>query len=130
MSATDQNGHFAEAFKQLREILQQYARDLSCENDAFGDYHLNTLHIMKNKKPLFFGAVHIKKNYVSYHLMPVYVHPELLDDVSPGLRRRMQGKSCFNFKKIDAQLFGELAQLTTAGYEKYKSAGYVSQKPI
>jgi len=80
---------------------------------------------MKNGQPLFFGAVNIKKNYVSYHHMPVYVFPELLDEISPELKKRMQGKSCFNFKKPDSELFKELESLTKLGYEKYQEAGYV-----
>jgi hypothetical protein len=32
--------------------------------------------------------------------------------MSPGLRKRMQGKSCFNFTKLDEELFAELAVLT------------------
>jgi hypothetical protein len=27
--------------------------------------------------------------------MPVYAWPDLLEDASPELRKRMQGKSCF-----------------------------------
>ncbi len=117
--------HFQEVFDRLRGVLKDYAVDLVCEKDKGDDYYLNTKHVMKNKKPLFFGAVQIKKHYVSYHLMPVYVYPELLATMSPELKRRMQGKSCFNFKSADAMLFEELAALTRAGYEKYKSAGYV-----
>lgn len=116
---------FHEVFDRLRGILKEYAVSLECNRDQRGDYYLDTKHFMKNKKPLFFGAVQIKKNYVSYHLMPVYVYPELLDSVSPELKQRMQGKSCFNFKSADPKLFEELAALTNAGYEKYRSAGYV-----
>ena len=93
--------------------------------DTPEDYTLNTRHIMKNRKPLFFGAVQIRKNYVSYHLMPIYVYPELVDDISPDLRKRMQGKSCFNFRKADIALFDELAALTERGYEKYREGRYV-----
>lgn len=117
---------FEKIFARLRDIMLPYGRILDCTSDAAGDYYVNTAHIMKNKKPLFFGAVQIRKNYVSYHLMPVYVFPELLDDVSPALRKRMQGKSCFNFKADDKKLFEELAQLTQAGFEQYKAGGYVS----
>ena len=80
---------------------------------------------MKNKKPLFFGAVNIKKSYVSYHHMPLYVFPELLDELSPELKKRMQGKSCFNFKHSDRVLCEELKEITKLGYEKYREAGYV-----
>jgi hypothetical protein len=37
----------------------------------------------------------------------------------------MQGKSCFNFSKLDEELFQELAQLTQAGFERYKQEGLV-----
>ena len=70
-------------------------------------------------------AVQIKKNYVAYHLMPVYVFPELLSGISPELGHRMQGKSCFNFKATDQTLFRELEQITAAGYQRYKEAGYI-----
>ncbi len=74
---------------------------------------------------MYFGSTKIKKNYVSYHLMPVYVFPELLEGTSAELKKRMQGKSCFNFKVANRQLFEELRELTNAGYEKYKKAGYL-----
>jgi hypothetical protein len=49
--------------------------------------------------------------------MPIYVQPSLLDEVSPALRKRMQGKSCFNFAKVDEPLLAELEALTRRGYE-------------
>jgi len=52
-------------------------------------------------KPQMFGAVQIKKNYISFHLFPLYTDPTLLGSLSPELLKRMQGKSCFNFKKLE-----------------------------
>jgi hypothetical protein len=66
----------------------------------------------------FFAAVRVGKRYVSFYLMPVYAHPELLEGISPELRRRMQGKSCFNFTSVDEALLGELAELTRVGHER------------
>jgi len=103
-------------FNELRKILQPYADHLDCKSDKQGNYYLDTTHIMKNKKPLFFGAVQTKKNYISYHLMPVYVNPGLLDSISDDLKKRMQGKSCSNFKAVDPGLSKELSELTLAGY--------------
>ena len=116
---------FEDVFDSLKDILRQYAGDLDCVKDNPGDYYLDTRHKMRNKKLLFFGAVQIKKNYVSYHLMPVYVFPELLQQLTPGLKHRMQGKSCFNFKSPDNELFEEIASLTNAGFIRYREAGYV-----
>ena len=105
--------------------MRAQERDLILVHDEDDNYYLNTSFVMKNKQPLFFGAVQIKKNYVSYHLMPVYVSPELLNDMTPALRKRMQGKSCFNFKTVDEPLFVELADLTIACLKSYRVAGYV-----
>lgn len=44
---------------------------------------------------------------------------------SPELKRRMQGKACFNFKAVDPALFKELAALTKKGFACYKKAGWV-----
>lgn len=52
------------------------------------------------------------KRYVSFYLMGVYARPELLDSMSPALRKRMQGKSCFNFSSVDEGLLTELDALT------------------
>jgi hypothetical protein len=45
--------------------------------------------------------------------------------MSPELRKRMQGKACFNFKAVDKSLFEELAALTREGYERFKALGYL-----
>jgi uncharacterized membrane protein len=81
--------------------------------------------LSENKKALWFGGVQLRKRYVSYHLMPVYVNPALLKGISPDLKRRMQGKSCFNFTASDASLFNELAALTEASFRDYQKKGYV-----
>ena len=49
---------------------------------------------------------------------------EMTSAISPELRRRMQGKSCFNFTKVDDGLFDELADLTERGRESYAAKGW------
>jgi len=105
--------------------MAPYAAQLHPKKDSAEELYLDTKHVMKNKKPMFFGAVQIKKSYVSFHLMPVYVKPELLDGISAGLKSRMQGKSCFNFAEVDKPLFKELAALTKAGFASYEEQGFV-----
>ncbi len=121
MSTSEQ---FDLVFAELRKIMLDVAGDLEIVRDDPGDLYIDTRYVMKNKKPLFFGAVNIRKRYVAYHLMPVYVRPALLETVSDRLRSRMQGKSCFNFTCVDSGLNKELAQLTKAGYHFYASEGY------
>lgn len=112
-------------FDALRAILEPHADALEVQRDSPEEFHLDTAHRMANGKPLFFAAVKRGKGRVSFHLMPVYVDPGLLDDLSPELRRRMQGKSCFNFRQVDAALFAELATLTARGLRSYRQRGFV-----
>lgn len=108
----------------LRAILEPYEAYLVRTAASNSGYSLDTRHILPNKQPLFFGSVQLRKNYVSFYLMPVYVFPDLLTSISESLRKRMQGKSCFNFKQVNPPLLAELAALTRAGFERYRSAGY------
>jgi hypothetical protein len=78
---------------------------------------------------LMFGGVNIGKRYVSYHLMCVYMRPDLLEAMSPQLRKRMQGKSCFNFTKVDEELFDELSAITAKGRDLYAAQGWLAAPP-
>ena len=111
---------FPIVFEQLKNILKPYAKNLTITADTPDAYSIDGPYSEKWKKVIFFGAAQIKKNYVSFYLMPVYMYPELLKDISPELKKRMQGKSCFNFKKVEPDLFQELAQLTNKGVEKFE----------
>ncbi len=111
---------FQPIFDELKSYLSRHAAHLVTNEDIPGSYTLVTKVPGPNKQPIWFGAVQIKKNYVSYHLVPVYACPELVASISEPLKKRMQGKSCFNFKKPDAALFAELAALTDAGYKRFQ----------
>ena len=68
-------------------------------------------------RPMFFGAVVMFKRDASHHLMPLSACPELARTVCSGLKKRMQGKSRFNFRAPDEVLFAGLGELTRAGIE-------------
>ena len=74
----------AEAFAALRKILAAHAKGLKVTRRRPKGYSLNTPYSEKWKKELFFGAVQVMKNYVSFHLFPVYMFPDLLDGISEG----------------------------------------------
>lgn len=110
---------FPLVFKKLRSILSPYAPRLTVKIDSMDGFSLDGPYSEKWKKELFFGSVQIKKNYVSFYLMPVYMCPDLLGNASPELKKHMQGKSCFNFKKVEPSLFDELERLTKQGFERF-----------
>jgi hypothetical protein len=106
-------------FARLREMLQRHGEGLELARDEPGDFVLLVRDARDDGYRPWFGAVKTGKRYVSYHLMPVYAHPELLDSASDTLRRRMQGKSCFNFTAVDEGLLAELDDLTRRGRESF-----------
>jgi hypothetical protein len=106
-------------FEELKNILLPYAETLNLKADTSDSYYLDGPYSEKWKKELFFGSAQIKKNYVSFYLMPVYMYPELLKEISPELKKHMQGKSCFNFKRVEPELFKELSELTQKSAERF-----------
>lgn len=116
---------FPAVFAGLKQNLEPYAASLTVMGDDEDRYSLDAPPSTAYPDGLFFGSVVINKNYVSFHLMPVYVFPDLLDGISAPLRKRMQGKSCFNFTKLDDELTSELAELTGRGFARYQGEGLV-----
>ena len=113
---------FPVVFEHLKSILRLFEPKLTVTADTPDAYSLDGPYSEKWEKQLFFGSAQIKKNYVSFYLMPVYMFPDLLKDLSPELKKHMQGKSCFNFKKIEPDLFEELAELTRKGVERFRTS--------
>ena len=96
---------FQTTFNALRALLKPYERQFVVIVDKPGKYYLST----KTSKTvsgaaIWFGGAEIKKNYVSFHLIPVYAEPALLQTLSPSLLKRTQGKSCFNFTEIGPRI--------------------------
>ncbi len=61
--------------------------------------------------------------------MCVYLQSDLLEAMSPDLRKRMQGKSCFNFTKVDEGLFDELSDMTANGREMFAAQRWLATPP-
>ena len=103
---------FDSTFASLSKILRKHAAKMSIKTDDVDNFYIERPVVDLKSKPGFFAAVQKKKSYVSYHLMPVYEDPALLNGMSDALRKKMQGKSCFNFTETDPLLFKELDALT------------------
>ena len=61
--------------------------------------------------------------------MPIYMSPALQASIGAGLKTRMQGLSCFNFKAVDEALFAELAELTAAAAEAFSKPIETPKRP-
>ena len=115
---------FAPVFSRLKPILAQHAPKLRVKADTPSEYTVVTRSpspFPQHKgQPMYFGSVRLGKAYVSFHLMPLYMCAPLQERISPGLKKRMQGKTCFNFKTgPPPELAAELEQLTAAAIEQW-----------
>jgi len=118
------NPNFEEVFAELKSVLGKHVGKLSVKVDTPIEYTLHT----KCPSPfpqhkghtMFFGSVRLGKAYVSFHLVPLYMNPTLTKTVSPALKKRMQGKTCFNFKtQPEPEALSELKRLTAAGLKQW-----------
>jgi len=116
---------FNEMFQKLKAILEPYAAISTVVSNKDDSYYLDTKYIQNNKKPLFFASVLVKKSYVSFYLMPIYLNPKLVDGVPDNLKKNLKGKSCFNFKSLDDDRLAALSELTETSMDYYKASGYI-----
>jgi hypothetical protein len=113
---------FVPVFNALREILKPFVgKEITVQTDKPGNYHVEIPSILHRRKPLYFAGVRTGKNYVSFHFLPAYFNPGLIKSMSPALKKRKQGKACFNFTQIDRECFAELGRLTAEGLREFKS---------
>jgi len=111
---------FARVFTELKKLVKPLAKKMTVIADTPAKFILEGAYSEEYKRKIWFGGVQRGKAYVSFHLIAVYAFPELLKALSPKLRARMQGKSCFNFTKPDPALFRELGRLTKRSVARFR----------
>lgn len=100
---------------------------IAVQMDKPGTYYTEIPGLLHRGKPLSFAGIKTGKNYVSYHLLPVYYNPALNKQISPELKKRKQGMACFNFTSVDDACFAELRKLTALGLKMFKTAEFREQ---
>jgi hypothetical protein len=120
------NQNFTSLFEALKNVLRGSVKRLSLKTDTAKEYTLVTKSpspFPQHKgQPMWFGSVKAGKAYVSFHLMPLYMNDALAGSISPELKKRMQGKTCFNFKADpDPEALAELKKLTEAGLKLWET---------
>ena len=115
---------FGNTYARLRAILKPFDRKLDVRADGDAVYESWCRGTLDDRE-IFFAGVSERKRYVSFHLFPVYTNTELLKGMSPELKKRMQGKSCFNFTHLEKPLERELRQLAKAGFDCYRKRGLI-----
>jgi hypothetical protein len=110
----------------LRAMVDAY-RDRLSVGSVYG---LETLTRPNAKAHDFFAFVKPGTSYVSLYLKPVYTWPDLLDDISPALRKRLQGsRTAFSFATVDEPLLRELEALVDRAFRRYIKASAAKRPP-
>lgn len=85
-------------------------------------YGIEVLHRPGSKMHDWFAGVRPGKGTAKLMLLPVKTHPELLDAISPALRKRLSGDALFTLKPGDEGLLPELAELVDRAFAAYSAA--------
>jgi len=120
VAAKPATGH-SEVVAALSAVMRKNAKGLVVTDVPRGTNVMSTL-VFRGRN-VWIGAVQDGKSYVSYHLMPVYMFPDLMKDAPKELLARKQGKGCFNFRTVDRALFAQLGELTRAAFARFQKDG-------
>ena len=107
---------FHEVEARLRSIFDPYRDQLRVSKEGPDGLYLE-LPGYEGTPWGYVGGTRVGKAYVSYYLMGAY-DGGLRAEMSPELRKRMQGKTCFNFTKVDETLFAELEGITAKAIDR------------
>jgi hypothetical protein len=119
---TTKKADYGEAFAALKPVLGRFEKRLAVKTDTAKEYTLVTKspspYPQHKGQPMWFGCVKVGKAYASFHLLPLYMNPALTKTIAPALKKRMQGKACFNFKAApEKDALVELKRLTEASFK-------------
>jgi hypothetical protein len=105
-----------DVFDRLRALMLRDAPQMAVSKDEPGVLELNASwdHPKHPGMKVQFGKVTLGRAYVGYHLMPLYMSTRLDGLLTGPLIKRRHGKTCFNFKTVDAEAFDALGPLTQA----------------
>jgi hypothetical protein len=73
---------------------------------------------------MFFAAVQHAKDSVTFHFFPCYMNEQILA-VAPTLVKKLKGKTCFHFKKVEDVNEKELNAILKKGVSAWKKMGYM-----
>ena len=125
---------FAAVFAGLRAVLAKHAGAYAVTEDSATRFCLEappgpaTIRAWRGtvrRDTIPIAWVDIGKAYVSFHLMGMSGNAALAKSMTSPLKARMQGKTCFNFKSLDAELLTELDTITARSLAGMKAAGFI-----
>jgi hypothetical protein len=119
----------AGTFTTLREILVSLASDLDVRADSGEKYELygaNKVTVQgRDLEGMYFASVVARKGGTSLHFFPIYTHPAEFVDLPAPLRKRMTGKSCFQFRTVHPDTAAGVRRMLEKGKRLYRKLGWI-----
>jgi hypothetical protein len=100
---------------ELKAMLVPYENVLQADEL----YGIEVLHRPGSKMHDWFAGVRPGKGTAKLMVLPIKANPELLDGISPGLRKRVSGDALFTLKPGDEALLPELEQIVAKAFDAY-----------
>ena len=100
---------------ELRAILVPY-EDVLEVSEIYG---MEILRTPGAKAHNWFAGVRAQGDAVKFMLLPMHTHPEVLEGVSPALKKRKTGASLFTLRTSDEALLPELEELVQRSFDLY-----------
>lgn len=104
-----------ELVAELRALLVPY-EDVLEPAEIYG---IEVLHRPGARAHDWFAGVRPGKGTAKLMLLPIKSSPELLEGISPALRKRVSGDALFTLKPGDDALLPELAQVVAKAFDAY-----------
>ena len=116
-------------FQSLKDLLSPYAPPLVPKMDDASHYDLWSIKTLviegRKRKEVYFAGLIVRKDYVGFYFMPVYVESDLKSVFAPELLKLLKGKSCFHIRKLTPELLGQVEAALKIGYDLYRERGWV-----
>ena len=119
-----------EIFNKLKNTLKKYSPPMIAGKGSVHGYELignKPVPYGSTKKiipGMFFAAVANRKDSVTFHFFPCYMNKAMLES-APNLVKKLKGKTCFHFKKVEDVNEKELNALLKKGVVAWKKMGYM-----
>jgi hypothetical protein len=121
------------AYDRLEALLKRYSPPFTiCPTRKVGNKRTYGLWSEKQVEiagrtfpAVYFASLIEQKDFVGFYYMPVYMNPEIKEELSPRLLKLLKGKSCFHVKSLNEGLFNEVKAALDLAAKLYKKNGWV-----
>lgn len=118
-----------EVFQKLKEILKKYEPPFSHKIDTDAGYDLwsfRAVEMFGRKYPeVYFGGIVLRGKYISLYNMAIYMNKKLTENLSPALKKKLSGKSCFHLTELNDSMISEIEGLFENSYQYYKDNNWL-----